>query len=63
MKAPLVARGDRCVFLGQLGPRGKHADVLCVRSTFCGIRLDSGPAILCLTKDIHPIPRRPRPDF
>jgi hypothetical protein len=63
VKAPLVAAGDRVVFLGQLGPRGKHADVLSVRPTFSGIRLDSGSALLCLTKEIHPIPRRPRPDF
>lgn len=47
--------------MGQL--RGKHADVLNARPKFCIVRFDNGAAVLTLTADIHPIPRRPPPDF
>ncbi len=47
--------------MGQL--RGKHGDVLNTRPKFSTIRFDNGNAVLTLTADIHPIPRRPPPDF
>lgn len=58
-----IGHGDRVLLLvnGQL--RGKHADVLGARPVCSTVRLDSGSGVLVLTKQLHPIPRRPRPDF
>lgn len=58
-----VAAGDRAVFLGIGQLRGKHGDVLNARPTFSIVRFDHGVAVLTLTADVHPIPRRPPPDF
>jgi hypothetical protein len=57
--------GCRAVFLGRIGPRGRHCDVLSARQIFATVRFDDDPAgpMLCLTADLHRIPRRPRPDF
>ena len=58
-----IGHGDRVLLLvnGQL--RGKHADVLGARPICSTVRLDSGAGVLVLTNQLHPIPRRPRPDF
>ncbi len=58
-----IARGDRAVFLGPGQLRGRHADVLSTRRAFTAIAVDDGPRVLTLTVHVHPIPRRPRPDF
>ena len=58
-----IARGDRAVFLGLGQLRGKHGTVLAVRPKITSIRFDTGVAVLTLTADVHPIPRRPPPDF
>ncbi len=63
-RAPLmIGHGDRVLLLvsGQL--RGKHADVIGARPVCSAVRLDSGTGVLVLTEQLHPIPRRPRPDF
>lgn len=58
-----AAGGDRVVLLGIGQTRGKHADVLSIRGQIAAVRLDSGDAVLTLARDVHPIPRRPKPDF
>lgn len=58
-----ISAGDRALFLGMGQLRGKHGDVLNTRPKFTTIRFDNGRAVLTLTADIHPIPRRPPPDF
>lgn len=59
----LVCHGDRVLLTGIGQTRGKHADVLSVRGQIAAVRLDSGTAVLTLARDVHPIPRRPKPDF
>lgn len=58
-----AASGDRVVILGGGQTRGKHADVLAVRGQVAAVRLDSGDACWMMTRHLHPIPRRPKPDF
>lgn len=58
-----AASGDRVVFLGIGQRRGKHGDLSSPFKGFCTVRFDDGVPMLCLLKDCHPIPRRPRPDF
>ncbi len=58
-----VGHGDRVVILGSGQLRGKHADVLAVRGEVAAIRPDAGDACWTLARDLHPIPRRPKPDF
>lgn len=58
-----AATGDRVVILGGGQTRGKHADVLAVRGEVTAIRLDSGEACWTMSRHLHPIPRRPKPDF
>lgn len=58
-----LQRGDRVVFLGDGQRRGKHADAVNVGDRFATALFDDGPRLLCLARDLHPIPRRPPPDF
>lgn len=58
-----LCHGDRAVYLGIGQRRGKHGDVLSPRRVFATIRFDDGQASLALVNDLHPIPRRPPPDF
>jgi len=66
-ESPGLARGDRIVFLGRCGPRGKHGEIVAVfgaRPRFATVRYDHDPQPrLTLAGDCHPIPRRPPPDF
>lgn len=59
-----LSHGDRAVLLGDHGgPRGKHCTVLKAFNQFANVRFDELGGMLVLAADLHPIPRRPRPDF
>ncbi|WP_174297245.1 hypothetical protein [Sphingomonas bacterium] len=58
-----IEPGDRVVFLGKCGPRGKHGDVLSARRVCSAVSFDAAGPMLCLSDDLHRIPRRPKPDF
>lgn len=58
-----LGHGDRAVFLGTGQRRGKHCDVLAVRPPHASVRFDDVGGTLCLAEHLHPIPRRPPPDF
>ncbi len=67
-----IEPGDRVVFLGRCGRRGAHGDVLSARRTCSTVAFDPPPgaggggqpiAMLCLSDDLHRIPRRPKPEF
>jgi hypothetical protein len=63
---PGLAAGDRALFTSVVGPRGKQCDVQYVfgaRPRFASVRFDNGNAMLALAADLHPVPRRPPPDF
>lgn len=61
---PGLSHGDRAVLLGNRGgPRGKHCTVLHAWGPFANVRFDEIGGMLLLSEDLHPIPRRPRPDF
>ncbi|MEN2749264.1 hypothetical protein [Sphingomonas sp. T9W2] len=56
-----IAPGDRVLFTGELGPRGAHGDVQKVGRKFAGVRFDDHGAMMTPNRDLHPIPRRPKP--
>lgn len=58
-----VTCGDRALCLGPGQRRGKHCDVLAVRRAFAIVRFEDIGGMLVRAVDLHPIPRRPRPDF
>ncbi len=62
---PGLAAGDRALFVGRFGSR-KQGEVKAVfghRPRFATFRYDNGVSVLALAADLHPVPRRPPPDF
>lgn len=56
-----IAPGDRVLFTSKIGPSGAHGDVLNVSPKFAGVCFDDHGKMIAQTKDLHPIPRRPKP--
>lgn len=66
MIASGLSGGDRGLYLGIGQLRGRHCDVLFCWggvTRFASVRFETGAAVLARAEDIHPIPRRPPPDF
>lgn len=58
-----IQRGDRVLVLGNGQRRGKHADAINIGRTTTTAVFDDGARLIVLTAELHPIPRRPPPDF